>query len=186
MSDSTIFYVTIMLMSAHCSLRLHPPLITVFGKIGDTYPAYCNTDKAHAMATLHRSSGNPLDGDIDVTRETQNTPNTGTEDFNTAETVHFEDLEHNNLIKLTALTRKIDDLHQQVQAGEGQPMETLNCIEHELQKLSITPHPPSPIETLGEVIRHYTNTLCSAEKQTNLTTSLLQDIPYSLDMIPHT
>ena len=27
------------------------------------------------------------------------------------------------------------------------------------------------------MIQHYTNTLCSAQKQTNLTTSLLQDIP---------
>ena len=56
-------------------------------------------------------------------------------------------------------------------------METLDCIEHELQKLSIILHPSAPTEPLGEVIRHYTNTLCSAQKQTNLTTSLLQDIP---------
>ena len=56
-------------------------------------------------------------------------------------------------------------------------METLDCIEIELQKLSITLHPPAPIEPLGEVIQHYTDTLCSARKQTNLTNSLLQDIP---------
>ena len=55
-------------------------------------------------------------------------------------------------------------------------METLNHIECELQKLSIALHPPAPTEPLGEVIRHYTNTLCSAKKQTNLASSLLQDI----------
>ena len=38
-------------------------------------------------------------------------------------------------------------------------------------------YPPAHNEPLGEVIWHYTNTLCSAEKQTNLTTSLLQDKP---------
>ena len=57
-------------------------------------------------------------------------------------------------------------------------METLNHIECDLQKLSIMLHPPAPTEPLGEVIWHYTNALCSAKKkQTNLTTSLLQDIP---------
>ena len=55
-------------------------------------------------------------------------------------------------------------------------METLNWIECGLQRLSISLNPPAPIEPLGEVIRHYTNTLCSAQKQTNLTHSLLQDI----------
>ena len=54
-------------------------------------------------------------------------------------------------------------------------METLNCIEHELQRLSISLNPPAPTEPLGEVIKHYMNTLCSTQKQTNLTNSLLQD-----------
>ena len=35
---------------------------------------------------------------------------------------------------------------------------------------------PSCTEPLGEVIKHYTNTLCLAQKQTNLTNYLLQDI----------
>ena len=52
----------------------------------------------------------------------------------------------------------------------------MNHIEQELQRLSISLNPPAPTEPLGEVIRHYINTLCSAQKQTNLTNSLLQDI----------
>ena len=56
-------------------------------------------------------------------------------------------------------------------------METFNHIEHELQRLSILLNPPAPTEPLGKVKQHYTNTLCSAQKQTNLTNSLLQDIP---------
>ena len=46
-----------MLMLAHKSLRLHSPLKTVYGKLGDTYQAYCNTTKTHAMATHHGGSG---------------------------------------------------------------------------------------------------------------------------------
>ena len=45
-----------------------------------------------------------------------------------------------------------------------------------MQRLSISLNPPAPTEPLEEVIRHYTNTLCYAQKQTNLTNSLLQDI----------
>ena len=163
-------------MSAHHSLQLNSPLKTVFGKIGDTYQAYCNTYKTQAMATQHGGSGNPLHRDIDATSETQTTADTNvenTQDYHPVETV----LEHNSPAKLTALTREIDDLCQWVQAEEGQPMETLNCIECKLQKLSIALHPPAPTEPLGEVIRHCMNTLCSAKKQTNLTSSLLQDIP---------
>ena len=55
-------------------------------------------------------------------------------------------------------------------------METLNHIECELQRLSISLNPSAPTEPLYEVIRHFTNTLCSAQKPTNLTNSLLQNI----------
>ena len=98
-----------------CSLRLHSPLITVFGKFGDTYQAYCNTYKTHAMATHHGGSGQPLGGDIDVTRDAHKTADTdieNTQDFHPVETDHFEDLQHNNPAKLTALTREVDDLCQ--------------------------------------------------------------------------
>ena len=100
-------------MSAHCSLRSHSPLKTVSGKIGDTYQAYCNTYKTHAMATHHGSSGNPLDSTIDMTRETQTTADNdikNTQDFHPVETDHFDDLDHNIPTTLTALTREIDDL----------------------------------------------------------------------------
>ena len=102
-------------MSPLCSLRWHSPLKTVFGKIGDTYQAYCNTYKTHAMATCHGGSGNPLDSNIDMTRESQTTADTDvedTQDFHPLETDHFEDPEYNNPAKLTALTRELDDVHQ--------------------------------------------------------------------------
>ena len=42
--------------------------------------------------------------------------------------------------------------------------------------MSISHNQAAPTEPLVEVIRHYMNTLCSAQKKTNLTNSLLQDI----------
>ena len=77
------------------------------------------------MATHHGGLGHPLDRDIDVTREAHEITNTdieNTQDFHSVETDPFEDLEHNNPTKLTAIMREVDDLWQQVQAGEGQPM----------------------------------------------------------------
>ena len=178
-SESTILYITIMLMSAHHSLRLCSSLKTVSGKIGDTYQAYCNTYKTHTMVTCPGGSGQPLDRDINVTREAHKATDTDiedTQDFHPVETDHLGDLDHNNPARLTAITRELDDLCQGVQAEKRQPSEALNHIEWELQRLSILLNPPVPTEPLGEVIRHYPNTLCSAQKQTNLTNSLLQDI----------
>ena len=102
-------------MPVCCSLRLHSPLKTVFGKIGDTYQAYCNTYKTHAMATHRGGLGQPLDRDIDVTREAHKAADTDIEDmqdFHPVETDHLGDLEHNNPARLTAITRELDDLCQ--------------------------------------------------------------------------
>ena len=104
-----------MLRSAHHSPISCSPLKTLFGKIGDTYQAYCNTYKPHATATHHGGSGQPLDRDIDVTREAheaRDTDNEDTQDFHPVETDHLDDLEHNNPTRLTAITRELDDLYQ--------------------------------------------------------------------------
>ena len=93
---------------------------------------------------------------------------------------HPEDPVYSNQDRLTALTRGINDLCQRVAAGEGQPAETLDCIQCELQNLSIAIHQPlpsAPAEPLREVIWQYKDTLCTTQKQSNLTYSLLQDIP---------
>ena len=66
-------------MSACHSLRLHSPLKPVFGKLGDTFQAYCNTYKPQAMATHHGGLRQPLDRDIDVTEEVQETADTNIE-----------------------------------------------------------------------------------------------------------
>ena len=53
---------------------------------------------------------------------------------------HPEDPVYNNQDRLTALTRDKNDLCQRVAAGERQLAETLDCILHELQNLSIAIH----------------------------------------------
>ena len=186
---SYYFYITITLMSAHHSLRLHILLKTVFGKTGYYYQAYCNTYKTHVMATHHGGSGDHLDRDIDETRETQTTKDTNvedTQDFHPVEKDHFENWEHNNPTILTAHTREVDDLHQCVEAGEKQPTETLNCIECKLQRLSIFLNQPAPTEPLWEVMRHFMNTLCSAQNKPTWQTPCYRIYLYLMDMIPHT
>ena len=119
-------------MSACHSLRLCSPLKTIFVEIGDTYQAYCNTYKTHAMATHHGQLRKPLDRDTAMIRDDQTAVDIDIEvmqDFHPVETDHFEDLEHNNPARLTAITRELEDLCQQAQAKEGQPLVALNCIE---------------------------------------------------------
>ena len=161
-----------MLMSAHCSLRSPSPLKTVFGKIGDTYQAYYHTNKTHAKATHHWGSEQPTDRDITLHKSTD------TEIEHAQEFHHdFKESETNNPTRLTAITRELDDLHQWVQAGEGQPLEALNDIEHKLLTLSISLHPSAPPEPLEDMLKQYMDTLCSAQMQTNFTNTLIQDIP---------
>ena len=93
-----------------------------------------------------------------------------------------------NQAKLTALTREINDLHQWVEARERQSAESLDCIEWELQNLSLVLQTqlspiPTPTEPLREEIHQNTNTSCTTQKQTNLTNSLLQDTLSLMNMI---
>ena len=155
---------------------MHSPFKTVLRKIGDKYQAYCTTYKTHATATHHGGAGCLLDTDINLNVEDSET--TGIDNDN--ESTHGSDAtvalggreaEHHpndpiysNQAKLTALTREINDLCQRVGAGEGQPAESLDCIEWELQNLSIVFHPPpSPTlnEPSGEVILQYMDTMCT-------------------------
>ena len=102
-----------------------------------------------------------------------------TQDFHHEDTEDFENAEHENPTSLAAITRELNDLHHQVQAGERQPVETLHHIECQLQKLSIAlcPSASAPPEPLDDILKQYTDTLCSAQKQTNFTNTLIQDIP---------
>ena len=184
-------------MSAHHNTRSCSPLKTVLGKIRDQYQAYCTTYKTHAMATCNRGAGCLLDRGLDIlTEDTEHTDINNSSTHSSDITVvlgdpdavgHTEDPTCDSQDRLTTLTREINDLHQRVAMEEGQPTETLDHIQQELQNLSIAihqPQPPAPAESLGEVLHQYTDTLCSTQKQSKLTNSLMKDIPVLMNMTP--
>ena len=177
-------------MSACCHTRLGSLLKTVLGKIEDQYQAYCTTYKTHAMATHHIGTGHPLDRFLDILTEEPECANIDNDSTHSLDaTVALggseavgqpEDPAYNDQDRLTVLTREINDLQQRVTVGEGQPAETLDCIQHELKNLSIAihqPQPPTPAEPFREVLCQYMDTLCFTQKQSNLANSVMQDIP---------
>ena len=101
-----------------------------------------------------------------------NTPH----DHHHEDTGDFETTEQEHHTNLANITWELEDLCHRVKAGEGQPAEAVNNIECELQRLSITLCPSAPPEPLDNVLRQYTDILCSAQRQTNFTDTLLQDI----------
>ena len=80
---------------------------------------------------------------------------------------YLSDLLPNREADLNILTKEIHSLWQHVGAGEGQPAEGLDHIDHlewELQTLSLTlstqpSSTPTPIEPFGEVVCQYMDTL---------------------------
>ena len=130
----------------------------------DWYQAYCTTYKSHVMAICYGGKGCPLDRGLDILTEDPehgNIDNSSTHGLDATvalggpETVgHSEDPAYNDQDRLKVLIWEINNLHQRVVAGEGQQVETLDCIQHELQNLSIAIYhlqPPAPAEPFGEV-----------------------------------
>ena len=126
------------------------------------------------MATYHGGAGCPLDIGINLNAEDPEPTDIYNESTHSLDATvalggpevegHPKDHVYSSQDKLIALMREINDLHQQAETGEGQPAVSLDCIEHELQNLSITLHlslPPTPTEPFGEVIHQYMNTLCT-------------------------
>ena len=143
----------------------------------------------HTMATHHEGAGCSLDRGMDILAEDPEHADIDNESTHSSDATvalggpeakeHPKDPVYNNQDTLTALVREINDMHQWVKVGEGQPAETLDCIEYELQNFLIALHPPSsptPTELFSGVIQQYTDTLCTTQQQSNLMDSLLQDI----------
>ena len=147
---------------------LHSQLKTVFNKLGNSYRAYCNTYKTHTMATCRGGAGQPLDRDTAQHGQDIDIPN----DYHHEDTDSFENAEQENHTNLAMFTQNLDDLCHRVQAGEGQPTEALNHFEHELQRLSIVHHPSALPEPLDHVLQQYTETICSAQKQTTFVNTI--------------
>ena len=151
------------------------------------------------MTTCHEGSGHTgkdrdLISDIEDTRGIYIGPNNDTESTESLDTTipyggseangHLSDLLPNSQTNLGILTREINSLWQWVEAREGKPVQGLDCIdwlEWELQNLSLMLgaqliSSPALAEPFGDLVHQYADTLCTMQKQMNLTNSLLQDI----------
>ena len=64
-------------------------------------------------------------------------------------------------------------------------MEAITPLECELHRLSLAFCSSAPLQPLDDVLQQYTETLCSAKKQTTFANMLIQDIPTSMVAILH-
>ena len=137
------------------------------------------------MATHHGGTGWPLDRGINLNMEDPEPTDIDNESTHGLDATvalggpevegHPNDPIYSNQDNLMELTREINDLHQWVKVGEGQPAESLYCIECKLQNLSIALHPPLPptqTEPFGGMIHQYTNT-CVHHTETNKPNQLI-------------
>ena len=88
----------------------------------------------------------------------------------------FQNTEHENHMQLKELTNDLDHLWHKIEATKNQPTDAINCLEHELHRLSLALHPSAPSEPLDEVLQQYPETVCTAQKKTTFVGTLLQDI----------
>ena len=155
-------------MSTHHSLRSCSSLKKVLTKLENSYQTYVNMYKTHTMATHHRGIGQPLekdpnlqDQDIDISNDCQH-----------EETDDFENVENETHTRLRDLTYEVDHLQHKIEVAKGQPTDAINCLECELHRLSLALCPSA----LDEILQQYTETLCTAQKKSTFTNTLLQDI----------
>ena len=187
-------------MTGHCNNNWAcSPLKTVFRKLRDRYQSYCTTYKTHAMTTHHRGTGHTgKDGDLnshaDITTEGDTGgidigPNNNNESTNSLDTTLafggseadgcLSDLLASSQANLTIITREKHGLwHRWKPEKVSQwrdwthrtgTTESLSCAQ------DMTHFNPAPTKPFTEGIYHYTDTLYTTQKQTNLANSLLQD-----------
>ena len=159
-------------MSTCHSLRSHSPLKKVLTKLENSYQMYVNMYKTQTMVTHHRGTGQPLekhpnpqDQDIDIPNDYQH------EDID-----DFENVKNEDYTRLRHLTNKVDQLHHKIEVTKGQPTDAINCLECELCRLSLALCSSALPEPLDEVLQQYTETLCTAQKKSTFTNTVLQDI----------
>ena len=149
-------------MSAHHNHRSCSQLKIVLNKLGDSYQTYVNTYKTHTVATCHGDMGQSLDRD--PTPHEQSTDILS--DHHHEDMDNFENMEHENHTTLKTLTRDLDGLWHRVETAAGQPTVAISHLVHELHRLSLAFWSSAPPEPLDDVLQQYTETLCSAQKQT--------------------
>ena len=121
------------------------------------------------MATCHGSTGQPLEETPTPHEQDTDIPT----EYHHKDIDNFQNVEHENHTTLKTLTRELDNLWHRVETAEGQPTEAINGLEHKLHRLSLAFHSSAPPEPLDEVPQQYTETLCTAQKQTTFANTLI-------------
>ena len=89
---------------------------------------------------------------------------------------YWEDhVKFNPPVSLQHLTCEMEQLRQTVNDKDNDHRDAITHLEQKLNQLAITLCPST--ELIGEVLNKYTDTLCNAQKETSLESSLLQYIP---------
>ena len=123
------------------------------------------------MATCYRGIGNALVNDSEPQDINADIQDEYQKDIN-----DLENTEPDHQAGLRALTHQFEQLQQTVEANDNDPMDVISHLEHRLNQLALTLHPPMPVEPIGEVLNKYTDTLSNTQKKTSFVNSLLQDI----------
>ena len=124
------------------------------------------------IATHHRGTGQPLERDPNLQEQDIDTPN----DYQHEDIDDFEKVENENHTCLNDLTKALDHLQIKVDAAKDQATEAINCLEHELHRLSLALLPLAPPEPLYDILQQYIETLCPVQKITTFANTLLQDV----------
>ena len=122
----------------------------------------------HAMATHYGGIGDT----------SMNDPESQDIDSDSQDNYQRDDQEHIEFdppVTLQHLICEIEQLRQTVKDKDNDPRDAIIHLEQKLNQLAITLHPSK--EPHGEVLKKYTDTLCTTQKKTSLENSLLQDIP---------
>ena len=99
------------------------------------------------MAIYHRVTGQPQKGSLPHEQDPDTQSKYHHEDID-----NFENVEHETHTTLKTLTRELDCLQHRFETAEGQLMEAINCLEHELHRLSLVLSPSAPPEPLHDVL----------------------------------
>ena len=139
-------------------LREHSPFKRQFNKLENSIQTYINYHKTHAMVTHFSGVGDtPMEN-----LKTQDVDN-----------VSEDKSQDEDLIR--QLICKTVSIKQFVEEKDNKPREAIHDLEQRLNELTLAlHHQDTPLENM---LDRYTETLCTAQKETSLESSLLQDIP---------
>ena len=161
-------------MSVSRRLRTRSPVKRLLDRLGTSYQTYINYHKTHAMATRYGGIGDNARNEIKGQNIEILDQNDGSQEDN--EQLNEIDIpEPQQMPEFRQLTHQIEQLRQTIENNERDPLDAIHELEQRLNQLTFALRPSA--EPIGNILDKYTDTLCMAQKKTQLENSLFQDIP---------